>query len=584
MATETKREKTKICALNLDEALINYLSERFDVYKGSLGQRIDVSKLNIHGLYLLPHDDIPENIHEYEVFIGDMQNDSLIPYVNNEHTKTCITGYDAYYLYSESPQTVYNMRPYGAYILKEELLKHRERPAIKIVFQAKREEFNYIIKDPRWYQVKSNETHHNYEYLTDFCREAACGKEVKLVDDKLSRRLFEPFLNDISYCQTYYFPKKWDSESSNSVPDEAFVPLLKNRCGEIVSFAYINTDEITIILPQTKRKVELLDRVFQEIVFKNFSDYFPEVKESMWLNNAKYSLPNHELLIQNKEDITEKYNTDIKNIDKEIEKNKQKYGFLHTLLTATDSELVQAMITYLQWLGFSNVIDKDHTRKEGKPLEEDIQIDLGENGLLVIEVKGIGGTSTDSECSQIHKIVYRRARERNKFDVHGLYIVNNELHKEPLKRTIPPFTEEQKTDAINDNRGLAYTWQFFNLYFAIEDGIITKEDARTALLKDGVIEFSPNLINVGVPYKFYKNNTVACLEIAEKTIKVGDYFYYCIDGRWRKAKVTSIQKNKEEVSITSNGEFGFGVEHKIPSNTSLYIKGSEGGQKGQDPS
>lgn len=43
MASETKREKTRVCCLDLDEDCLNLLKDRFDVYDGSLGKPIDVS-------------------------------------------------------------------------------------------------------------------------------------------------------------------------------------------------------------------------------------------------------------------------------------------------------------------------------------------------------------------------------------------------------------------------------------------------------------------------------------------------------------------------------------------------------------
>ena len=280
-------------------------------------------------------------------------------------------------------------------------------------------------------------------------------------------------------------------------------------------------------------------------------------------------MPGHEELLHEKDVIVAKYESELSAIDKKIEENQQHFSFLHDLLTTTGDDLVQAMIKYLKWLGFGSVIDKDTTQEEGAPLEEDIQVDLGDNGLLVIEVKGIGGTSTDAQCSQIHKIVYRRAKERKKFDVHGLYIANNELHKEPIKRTIPPFNKDQINDAIDDNRGLAYTWQFFNLFFAIEEGVISKEEARTKLLSDGLIVFAPSVKEVGIPYKYFNQNTVACVEIGDTVISVGDYFYYEDNERWHKVKVLSIQSEGKEVNEAKNGKFGFGLEKRVPNNATL---------------
>lgn len=570
MATETKREKTKICALNLDADLIKYLSERFDVYNGTVGNMIDVAQINKSGLRLLSTLDVPNNILEYEVFIEDMYLPSIITYEKEKHCRANNTGNSEYYIISRPPQTVVNLYPVGSSILDSKIKDGRTRPVIKIAFQAEYEEITYHIKNIYDYYSGEDVKHNNYEHLEYFPGKAFEGGSVKLVDNKLSKSLFESLLNDITYFQTYVPPTVWKDEER--IIDKHFLPLLENKQGACISYIWYSENDITVILPQTSKKKELLESLFNNVLFRFFSEYFPEVEESAWIKNADYFLPKHRELLNEQEAITAKYEADMKAVQQQIDENNEKYGFLHTILTATGDELVQAMIKYLQWLGFGNVIDKDTTQEEGSPLEEDIQIDFGKEGLLVIEVKGIGGTSTDAQCSQIHKIVYRRAKERDTFDVHGLYIANNELHKEPLKRTRPPFTAEQITDAQNDERGLAYTWQFFNLFFAIEDGIITKEEARNALFEKGLISFNPTVIEIGVPYKYFQEHTVACLEVGEAVINEGDFFFYKETDRWNKVKILSIQEGKNQVKTATSGKFGFGLEHRVPNNVPLYIK------------
>lgn len=569
MATESTRQKTKICALNLDDELISYLSERFDVYKGTVGNKVDVAKINRKGLRLLPTLDVPNNLQEYEVFIEDMHLSSPIPYEEDKHRRTYITGNSEYYIISRPPQTVVNLYPIGSSILNKKLATGRNRPVIKIAFQTENEDAEYHTMDVYDHYSGDVDRHNNYEHLACFLGKTLEGNAVKLVDNNLSKSLFESLLDDITYYQTYEPPTKWKEEER--VIDERFLSLLENRHGACISYIWLSDSDITIILPQTSKKKELLENLFNNILFRHFSEYFPEVKESVWIKNSSYYLPGHEDLLHEKDAVIAKYESELSAIDKKIKDNQEHFSFLHDLLTSTGEDLVQAMIKYLQWMGFDSVIDKDATQEEGAPLEEDIQVDLGDNGLLVIEVKGIGGTSTDAQCSQIHKIVYRRAKERKKFDVHGLYIANNELHKEPIKRTIPPFNKEQINDAINDNRGLAYTWQFFNLFFAIEEGVISKEEARTMLLSDGLIDFAPSVNEVGIPYNYFKQHTVACVEIGDTTISVGDYFYYEENGRWHKVKVVSIQSEGKDVSEARNGKFGFGLEKRVPNKATLYI-------------
>lgn len=109
MASETKREKTRVCCLDLDEDCLNLLKDRFDVYDGSLGKPIDVSGKNHGGLNLLLNYELPQNIHEYDIFIEDMIRPDRIPYNTEENTRTEILGSKAYYFISNAPQTIFDV-------------------------------------------------------------------------------------------------------------------------------------------------------------------------------------------------------------------------------------------------------------------------------------------------------------------------------------------------------------------------------------------------------------------------------------------------------------------------------------------
>ena len=569
MATETIRKKTKICCLDLDVDCIEYLKSRFDVYEGSLGTKIDVSDNKNHSLKLLLNNDLPSNLQEYEIFVEDMLDDKIIPYANEDHIRTKITGKSAYYFESRFPQTVFNPRPCGSRYLNEYLDKQRRRPAIKIAFHAPFTEVHYVIRDMADSYNVDNFLNNNYEHLTNFCSNQSYGSEVKLCSNKLSRVLFESFLDNVEYYQLYNTPKKRNGDVEDTHPN--FLPLLLSKDGSVVSYVWCSDKDITIILPQTSRKVELLKKVFQEILEVHFSDYLPEVESSAWINKSQYFLPNESELHAEKEELKEKYQKELAEIEKRLLENKTRYNFLHKLIIATGEELVEACLKFFKWLGFENVIDKDKNLDKDFN-EEDVQIETIERGLLVIEIKGINGTSTDAQCSQILKVVNRRREELQRFDVHGLYIVNNERGVEPLSRTTPPFNSQQIKDAKYDGRGLCYTWQLYNLYFEIEEGVITKEEAQALLFQKGLLDFQPSLKEVGVPHKYYMHNEIVCIQISGIEIKTSDYFFYNEKGRWKKVKIVSIKDDENLVEYVSDGSFGFGLDHRVPSNIPLYVK------------
>jgi hypothetical protein len=384
-----------------------------------------------------------------------MYKPTIIPYNRQQHTRVNITGHKAYYLLSSYPDTIFNPIPFGCENLKNLLAQKQSKPILKIIFQDRYDISEYVSENIANSRDSHNYVYSNYNHIANFIGKQLTGKEVSLCDNKISKTLFESFLNKISYSQTYI-----------QFNDERFLPILKNQNGDIISYIWKSENDITFMLPQmnSNDKLDFIKHLFNEILYRDFSGYFPLVEANAWIKNKEYYLPDYENILKEKEGNKKRYEEIEKQLEEQIIVNQQQYNFLHKILTETGTELVNAIITYLTWLGFDNPISKDETNENGL-LEEDIQVNLGENGLLIIEVKGIGGTSKDSECSQIHKIKFRRCEERGKFDVHALYIVNNQRHIEPLKRNIPPFNQNQIKDAIKDKRGMLYTWQLFNLYF-----------------------------------------------------------------------------------------------------------------------
>ena len=232
--------------------------------------------------------------------------------------------------------------------------------------------------------------------------------------------------------------------------------------------------------------------------------------------------------------------------------------------------MVKAVKTYLEWLGFTNVIDKDETLKEDEIKEEDL--DLNYNGQLVLlEVKGINGTSTDGECSQINKIVLRRMKQLKTTDVHVVYVVNNQKNVEPLSRQVPPFNDNQISDAVNQDRTMIYTAQLFALFSDIENGFVTKEEARECFLKPGLANFHSNMTSLGVPYDYFQKNTVVCLELDGIQISVGDTLYFKDSlNKLVGCKVESIQQDKQSISTVTTGRVGIKLKTKVHRNRELY--------------
>lgn len=104
-------------------------------------------------------------------------------------------------------------------------------------------------------------------------------------------------------------------------------------------------------------------------------------------------------LVLEKAEIERRFQEELKQNANELIRVQNEFRFVKNLLIATDQILVNSVIDFLKWLGFQNVLDGDGNNTEGKK-EEDINIETND-GLIIIEVKGLGGTSKDADCSQI---------------------------------------------------------------------------------------------------------------------------------------------------------------------------------------
>lgn len=569
-------EKTNICCIDTTMQIVDYLNESHSVYEGSLGKILDLSAMHGGSQFVLPQFDIPENIREFDVFVIDLKMHTPIPYTEGDNTRKWVAGGQNMYFLSKSNQTVYDTVPFGAYWLGKELAKPKKRQPIIIIFQEVKYESHYMFVDRLLgnnYREEGDEMFSNYEFAKSLpFYEPASGQQVVVEDRRVARLLFKGIENNLFYKQTFKHPQKFNQNTREYEDDPSFFPLLYTRNGDLISFCIIGENyPIYFVLPQASDEIKLkmVKCLFENVLYEGFSEYFPQIENARWIHNEMYSLPGILDLDAQIAKAEQEFQEKKRLIENEKEKIVQQYSFLQQLITATGDELTGAMIQYLRWLGFEQVIDKDTTAEE--IYEEDIQVDLGERGLLVIEVKGIHRTSQDSECSQISKIKHRRERERKKWDVYALYVVNHQRETEPHKRQNPPFNDRQVQDAINDERGLLSTWQLYNIFKAIEMGVISKRQVREDLLQFGLVTFHPDQVQpLNTPYNEWQNGMVLGIDVSTP-IAVGDKLFVERDGCWHVTEITSIEQEGKRCQSVTSGKTGVGISHKLP-NGKLFVK------------
>lgn len=267
--------------------------------------------------------------------------------------------------------------------------------------------------------------------------------------------------------------------------------------------------------------------------------------------------------------IQEEYESKIKSLNERRNVIDQKYKFLKDLLIETGDKLVEAVCTYFKWLGFDNVEPIDGNEDI---LREDIQI-LEDDKLYIIEVKGIGGTSTDAECSQVAK--HRRIREKEHRDkeIIPIYIVNHQRYVRPSLRKNPPFSLNQIDYAENDERGLLTTWQLYKQFSYINDGVFSKEETRKSMSKYGLINLLPeNLVLIGKYLEYFKKTRAGIINIDNSLVSVGDTIWANKGDIWKKTTVISIRLDEKNVQSVKKGEIGIVTECELDKGYEIYVK------------
>lgn len=566
-------EKPQILTLNLDSESNNALkNQNLNIYEGSLGKLVNTNNTKYQHKYCLLNNDFPANIHEFDIVIVDLNNIEKENYIKGEHIRSKNKTSNNTYLLSKYPQTIFDPRGYSSYLLVNGIKEIMKHDSLLIVIQAENEEIDYTLVEENgdYPKIVGEEKFSIYEFMPMF--PYSKNKEGLETNVKINHELLNSFLSkyndEFHYEITFYHPEKWNGEKHEK--DSNFYPLVTNRDDEIISFANFHDNTGLFLFPIMKRKADFLLEFLENIAPDILPKIFPYSSKNLWVNDNHYYLPNHEKLLTEKKQIREEYEKKTKQKEEEIEKNTSKYKFLHELITETGDELVKATICFLEWLGFENVKDVDETAANLK--EEDIQIE-NNNGLLVIEVKGIGGTSKDSECNQIAKIKYRRAKERGAFDVFGLYIVNHQRHLPPIDRRNPPFTNEQVADAENEERGLLTTYQLFQLYFLITNGYLTKEEARACFYNYGLIDFvSQNYSLVDTVEEVFRDGLVSILNVTDTKLETGAELLVQKNGSYFTAKIQEIKVNDKIVTEIDNGEIGIMTDIRISKKSRIWIK------------
>jgi hypothetical protein len=562
-----------ICLFDIEKNVECELEKlNFNYINASFGSTVKVgNKRHEEKLMKLNHE-YPNNLHEFDVVMIDMTSPKSEDFDAGQHSMNNTTGNKAHALLSAFPEQVFDPRQFSIHIVSKQINELAGKKSIVIAFFGSEfsSEYQFVEITARGSRVTDTNSYSNSTFYDGFpgCSSRQ-GRKVKTPEkgSKLDP-LFNKYLDGIEYRSTFYHPSVWKDNKNQK--DNNFIPLLLNERDEIISYAQFRGESLVFVLPDIDDKPNFVSNLFKTYLPEIMPDVFPFHGEFGWLESGDYLMPGESELLRKKADIEEKYIKDIAENNESMQRLKKENKFLADLISETGVTLVSAVEHYLKWLGFESVINFDDTNPN--ILEEDIQVDCDDR-FLVIEVKGIGGTSTDKDCSQISKIRYRRAEQRGKFDVFGLYIVNHQRYMPPKSRVTPPFTDNQVKDSALDKRGLLTTYDLYKTYFLIEDGIVQKADVRESLFKTGLITLEPaNMVSIGIPTEFFMDGHVAIVNLDGTTLSAGETLVIKKQNIYSKVTIESLQVDGATVDSCNSGEVGIKLDRSLKKNSELFVK------------
>lgn len=374
------QEKPKIFLIDFDQDTLKKLQDKcLNVTEGSLGKRIHVPNTPRDDTHqCLLNCDIPENLHEYQIVIVNLQDTDLLEYNPKDHLNDKISNGAKKTFICEYPQTIFDPKPIcGAYFLKPDLEEILKRQGILIIFSNRQyySEYQPITITATNTHRDPHITFNNYEFIRQIPFPVnKFGKEMVVQEGIAIASLLKQYLPDATYDVTFSLPTISNQEKNGVIPDPQFYPLIWNHQQNIVSFVKDSGNGTIFLFPNIKDKSSFLVELLTEVLPSAFHEIFPHYSKYRWLQESTYTLPNENELLQRKDEIIKKYDDEISRINLALEGNHKKYECLHNLLINDEKTLVKDVESFLKWLGFTDVKNMDEIHPE--KLEEDLQIDL----------------------------------------------------------------------------------------------------------------------------------------------------------------------------------------------------------------
>ncbi|MFI5454851.1 MAG: hypothetical protein ACHRXM_05310 [Isosphaerales bacterium] len=550
---QIRYKKPKILTVDLPESLATTLkSVGYNITFGTLGRPYRVTKSDEFEP-VVANASLP-NYSEQEVVVIDLMPPETVDGPEGEK----MTSPGELDWYAKASIGIIDPRPRVMTVVRDAFDRILETRGVFVVFAAARVQPQMLLAAVRtgFYRtlnVQQEIKENNWSFLSILSSihlriDADSGTEIK-VDEGLG--LFSAFLRrhldgaTIRATLHALYPLREQSQGP------VYFPLATSKFGEAVAGIILpraKDEGIVLILPQLEDKESAVLDLIQNILPEIAPRLFPDHEGGRWVHRDEYEHPS---ILERKAaqlEIQRKANEEVARLDREIEAERDRLGFLHGILTKSGAALVADVKRALEIIGFRQVVDVDDAVDAEPNKQEDLQV-LDKSPSLLIEIKGLAGMPREGDTLQVTKYILRRIRQWDRTDVAGLSVINHQRNLPAMDRDHEnAFTKQQIQDATQNGTGLTTTWDLFRLIRGMIDWQWPSKAVREVLYGQGRLQQHPfHYTLVGTVTHYWTANSVISIDVTGDVLRLGDRVGYLLADRFFEEDVASIQVDKNPV-------------------------------------
>jgi hypothetical protein len=580
-----KFKKPKILLVDLPEGVTQRLqSLGLNVQAGTFGKAYNMPLDDTHRFHIICPNAYLPNINEQEIIVIDVSEPEPDPHASH---LSDFTPPDFGFCVPARSRAI-NPRTFSMAASQNLVDRLLATAGIVIVFVRQRLDYT-VYRYTRGPDAREFYTNQQFnlttwgfsEYLDQqrIGIELDHGYEIQVCEshDDLSRILAK-YIDAAEFDVTlhpFYYADSFDDKTDRPV----FIPLLLNKYKATVGGAIMLREGkgLLLVLPQFADKAGLLHDLFRDFLPNYRSDLFPEHEGGRWVQRPEYEHPAVLSLQAKSEEVQAEADRQKAELEKEVESERSRLGFLHGILTKSGDALVADVVAALKYIKCTDVVNADEARGASAHKEEDIWV-RDRSPVLLVEVKGLGSLPREADSHQVTKYLNRRKSEWKRTDMQGVFLVNHQLGVVPLERDNQNvFTQHQINDAASDHVALITTWDLFRLIRGMERWGWPPEVVQDVCYQSGRAGLLPShWTPLGRVAHYFDKISVVSLELTgSEQLALGDTVGYCFLDGFDQEIIESLQVENAKVEVATPGQKAGYITRfprsRLPDKTQIYM-------------